>query len=101
MLRNNTKKNVDFIHKLRLLSIENHIPKGNFISVSIATLYAEGVPHNFIRTHTKEKPFQCEFCEKVLQKKSRKNSYQRETISVWALPDVLSMEGYEASIGCI
>ena len=37
MLRNiMTKKNVDFIHKFRLLSIENHIPKGNFISVSIA-----------------------------------------------------------------
>ena len=60
--------------KLRPLSIENHTPKGNHISASIAI--------NALRTHTKEKPLQCGFCKKGFTKKSRKNSYQRETISV-------------------
>ena len=49
-----------------------------------------------LRTHTKEKPYQCSvtIAEKGFAKESHKNSYQRETISVWALPDVFSMEGW-------
>ena len=75
------EKNVAFFpHKLRLLTIENHIPKGNYISMSIDINALRRGSTTFIRTHTKEKPYCRVSFAKRLCKKSRKNSYQRETI---------------------